>query len=184
MRGDVRALAISGTAAPWNTMRRDRRTRLAPGAFTADLHEQGTVPIWLDHDEDLILGAVRALGVGAHRLVAYHYGLSFSLQLQPGPVADALELAVQRHRITGCSIGLMSGYTTRADLLQGGVCETITRAEIKEISILTADRPAYPRTALQIRRVAGDWALGWAAGIAGTTPAAAILDHLAMRRAA
>jgi HK97 family phage prohead protease len=177
-------LVISGLVAPWNVMRRDRRTRIAPGALTADLHERGAVPVWLDHEPGLVLGAVRALGAVPHRLVAYHYGLSFTLRLQPGPVADALEHADRQKQITGCSLGLELGYATRTDRLQGGVCETITCAAIREISILSVDRPAYPGTALQIRRVADGSALGWAAGTDGTTPAAAILAHLALRQAA
>jgi phage head maturation protease len=76
---------VEGWVVYWNTLRHDRRTRIACGAFDADLREEGAVLILLDHDPTLELGIVRALGLGPYNVRSFPRGLRFLLQLEAGP---------------------------------------------------------------------------------------------------
>jgi HK97 family phage prohead protease len=157
------ALKVEGWAAPYGRLRPDWGLRLAPNALDLDLQERAAVPILLDHDAALELAAVQALSPGPYGLMPFPlHALWFTFRLPPGPVADALEMAVKHRRVTGCSIKLHLGYATREHQLRDGTwCRTITRAALEEVSIVLApNTPAYPGTSLQVQRIMGS-SVGW-----------------------
>jgi len=140
---------IRGHAAVFNVLSEDLggfREKIAPGAFTKTLKENGGIKAFWNHNSDRVLGSTKA---GTLELREDDKGLSFTIDA-PDWADEHLE-TLERGDVDQMSFG----FRTVKDLWEKNADGKIERTllEVKLYEISPVAMPAYPQTDAQVRTI-------------------------------
>lgn len=151
-RADADALSFTGYAAVFNSDSQPLPfvERIAPGAFARTLKQSRDIKFLVDHNPERLLAST---GAGTLRLAEDERGLRAIADLAPTSYGRDLKVLADRGEIRSMSFTFRpskNGETWSED----GRQRTLTDVQLFEVSVLTGNPPAYPKTTAAIRSLA------------------------------
>lgn len=134
-------ILVQGLAAPFLVSTTDdRRLAIEPGAFTESI-AAGGIELWFNHDPRTTVATMP----GRLTVLETERGVFFSA-LVPGLAWYSARQRAKGNKVRGCSVGWAD---ERAFTNHQGF-HVITKARLKEISVMFDGDPAFPGTWAQI----------------------------------